>query len=160
MSGITTPPKAWPTRSPRSSPSSTKILLHVSRGVRWDSDHVIILNDDLLGIAQELVRGNYLSRTTSAWIISMPASTAWRLGHRHAQYAARPLCGHAGTGRDPEKLEENGDYTSRLALMEELKTMPAGAVWDYYCARQSVPIGTEWMAEVKKYEANVQSKRK
>jgi len=59
-----------------------------------------------------------------------------------------------------KKLEENGDYTSRLALMEELKTMPAGAVWDYYCAQQDVPVGMDWMVEVKKYEANVQSKRK
>jgi L-rhamnose isomerase len=57
-------------------------------------------------------------------------------------------------------LEAEGDFTSRLALMEELKTMPFSAVWDYYCSQQNVPVGTNWLAEVKKYEANVLSKRK
>ena len=138
-----------------------EILLHVSRGVRWDSDHVIILNDDLLGIAQELVRGNYLARThigLDYFDASINRVAAWVIGMRNM---LRALClamlEPVGTLK---KLEENGDYTSRLALMEELKTMPAGAVWDYYCAQQNVPVGMDWMVEVKKYEANVQSKRK
>jgi len=138
-----------------------EILLHVSRGVRWDSDHVIILNDDLLSIAQELVRGNYLGRThigLDYFDASINRVAAWVIGMRNM---LRALCvamlEPAATLR---KLEETGDYTSRLALMEELKTMPAGAVWDYYCARQNVPVGMEWMAAVKKYEADVQSKRK
>jgi L-rhamnose isomerase len=138
-----------------------EILLHVSRGVRWDSDHVIILNDDLLSIAQELVRGNYLNRThigLDYFDASINRLAAWIIGMRNM---LRALCiAMLEPGGTLRKLEENGDYTSRLALMEELKTLPFGAVWDYYCLEQNVPVGMEWMAEVKKYETNVQSKRK
>jgi len=138
-----------------------EILLHVSRGVRWDSDHVIILNDELLGIAQELVRGNYLGRThigLDYFDASINRVAAWVIGMRNM---LRALCAAMlEPGKMLRKLEENGDYTSRLALMEELKALPFGSVWDYYCAEQNVPVGVEWMAEVKNYEANVLSKRK
>jgi L-rhamnose isomerase len=138
-----------------------EILLHVSRGVRWDSDHVIILNDDLMGIAQELVRGNYLSRThigLDYFDASINRVAAWVIGMRNM---LRALCmAMLEPAATLKKLEDNGDYTGRLALMEELKTMPSGAVWDYYCLRQKVPVGMEWMAAVKKYEAEVQSQRK
>ena len=138
-----------------------EILLHVSRGVRWDSDHVIVLNDDLMGIAWELVRGNYLGRThigLDYFDASINRVAAWVIGMRNMLRAlGMAMLEPGGTLR---KLEEKGDYTSRLALMEELKTMPFGAVWDYYCVQQDVPVGMEWMAEVGKYEAGVQSKRK
>jgi L-rhamnose isomerase len=137
-----------------------EILLHVSRGVRWDSDHVIILNDELLGIAQELVRGKYLGRThigLDYFDASINRVAAWVIGMRNM---LRALCIAL---LEPEKTlrlqEEIGDYTGRLALMEELKTMPSGAVWDFYCAQHGVPVGADWIAKVKKYEAEVQCKR-
>jgi L-rhamnose isomerase len=138
-----------------------EILLHVSRGVRWDSDHVIILNDDLLGIAQELVRGNYLGRThigLDYFDASINRVAAWVIGMRNM---LRALCAAMlEPGSTLKELEECDDFTSRLAVMEELKTMPVGAVWDYYCAQQNVPVSMEWIAAVKKYENDVLSKRK
>ncbi len=138
-----------------------EILLHVSRGVRWDSDHVIILNDDLLTIAQELVRGDYVARThigLDYFDASINRVAAWVIGMRNM---LRALCAAMLEPVETlKKLEKSGDFTSRLALMEELKTMPIGAVWDFYCSQQNVPLGMEWMAKVKKYEKDVQSKRK
>ncbi|MGD1086419.1 MAG: L-rhamnose isomerase [Verrucomicrobiota bacterium] len=138
-----------------------EILLHVSRGVRWDSDHVVILNDDLQAIAQELVRGNYLSRThigLDFFDASINRIAAWVIGARNM---LRALC---IAKLDPvdklKKLELEGDYTSRLALMEETKSLPFAAVWDYYCAQMNAPVGDAWLAEVKKYEKDVLSKRK
>jgi L-rhamnose isomerase len=138
-----------------------EILLHVSRGVRWDSDHVVILNDDLLAIAQELVRGNYLDRThigLDFFDASINRIAAWVIGARNM---IRALL-YAMTEPYPQmqKFEAEGDYTSRLALMEEAKSLPFGAVWDYYCMIQNVPVGMDWLAEVKKYEAEVLSQRK
>jgi L-rhamnose isomerase len=137
-----------------------EILLHVSRGVRWDSDHVVILNDDLLAIAQELVRGNYLSRThigLDYFDASINRVAAWVIGTRNMLRALTIAM------LDPiarlKALELAGDYTSRLALMEESKTLPYSAVWDYYCMQQDVPVGEAWLAEVKKYEKDVLSKR-
>jgi L-rhamnose isomerase len=137
-----------------------EILLHVSRGVRWDSDHVIVLNDDLLAIAQELVRGDYLKRThigLDYFDASINRVAAWTIGMRNM---LRALCIALLEPIDKLKqLELAGDFTSRLALMEETKTLPFAAVWDYYCAQKGVPIGTEWLAAVKQYEEKVLSKR-
>ena len=137
-----------------------EILLHVSRGVRWDSDHVVILNDDLLAIAQELVRGDYLSRThigLDYFDASINRVAAWTIG-------ARNMLRALGLAMlEPvdqfKQLELAGDYTSRLALMEETKSMPFSAVWDYHCLQQGAPIGEQWLVEVKKYEKDVLSKR-
>jgi len=137
-----------------------EILLHVSRGVRWDSDHVVILNDDLQAIAQELVRGDYLRRThigLDFFDASINRIAAWTIGARNM---LRALClamlePHA----QYKRLEREGDYTSRLALMEEAKTLPSGAVWDYHCAKQGVPVGEAWLADVKSYERTVLAKR-
>ena len=141
-------------------PFVDEILLHVSRGVRWDSDHVVILNDDLQAIAQELVRGNYLGRThigLDFFDASINRLAAWTIGTRNMIKALmlamlepyKKLCDY----------EMSGDYTSRLALMEELKTLPYAAVWDYYCQTKNVPVGIAWLDEVKKYEKEVLSKR-
>lgn len=137
-----------------------EILLHVSRGVRWDSDHVVTLTDELLAIAQELVRGGYLSRThlgLDFFDASINRVAAWTIGARNM---LRALCIAL---LDPiaqlKRLELAGDFTSRLALMEEAKTLPFGAVWDYYCLKQDVPVGEAWLAEVKSYEEEVLSKR-
>jgi len=141
-------------------PFVDEILLHVSRGVRWDSDHVIVLNDDLTAIAQELVRGGYLERThvgLDFFDASINRIAAWVIGMRNM---LRALCfALLEPVEQLKKLEAGGDYTSRLALMEELKTMPFAAVWDFYCVQKGVPVGMDWLAEVKKYEADVLSKR-
>jgi L-rhamnose isomerase len=138
-----------------------EILLHVSRGVRWDSDHVVILNDELQAIAQELVRGNFLGRThlgLDYFDASINRVAAWVIGARNL---LRALClAMLEPYAHYKKLEREGDYTSRLALMEEAKTLPFGAVWDYFCAQQNVPVGEAWLERVKLYEKNVLSHRK
>lgn len=138
-----------------------EILLHVSRGVRWDSDHVVTLSDELQAIAQELVRGGYLERThigLDFFDASINRVAAWTIGARNM---IRALC---IAMLDPvaklKQLELAGDYTSRLALMEEARTLPFGAVWDYHCLLQGVPVGDAWLAEVKTYEKDVLSQRK
>ncbi len=138
-----------------------EILLHVSRGVRWDSDHVILLNDDLIAIAQELVRGGYIQRThigLDFFDASINRIAAWVVGMRNM---LRALClAFLEPAEQLKKFEAEGDFTSRLALMEELKTMPFAAVWDFYCVQRGVPVGLDWLAEVKKYEAEILSRRR
>jgi L-rhamnose isomerase len=137
-----------------------EILLHVSRGVRWDSDHVVILSDELEAIAQELVRGNYLNRVhvgLDFFDASINRIAAWVIGTRCMIKALLiALLEPTDTLR---QLEAEGDFTSRLTLLEELKTLPFGAVWDYYCLQSGVPVGEVWLSEVKRYEKEVLSKR-
>ncbi len=137
-----------------------EILLHVSRGVRWDSDHVVILSDELEALAQELVRGDYLNRThigLDFFDASINRIAAWVIGTR-CMLKALLLALLEPTAR-LRQMEAAGDLTSRLAMLEELKTLPFGAVWDYYCAKSNVPPGDAWLNEVKAYEKNVLSKR-
>lgn len=137
-----------------------EIQLHVSRGIRWDSDHVVTLTDELNAIAQELVRGGYLDRThigLDFFDASINRIAAWTIGARNM---LRALClAMLEPYAQYKKFELAGDYTSRLALMEEAKSLPFGAVWDYYCAKKGVPVGDAWLAEVKAYEKDVLSKR-
>jgi L-rhamnose isomerase len=136
------------------------LLLHVSRGVRWDSDHVVTLTDELQAIMQELVRGNYIDRThigLDFFDASINRVAAWTIGTRNALRALllallEPLA-------QLRTFETNGDITSRLALLEEIKGLPFGAVWDYYCLTQNVPVGFAFMDEIKQYEVEVFSKR-
>ena len=140
--------------------SLREILLHVSRGVRWDSDHVVILNDDLRAIAEEIVRGNYLSRVhigLDFFDASINRVAAWVIGTRSMIKAL--LIALLEPAEKLRELEASGDFTGRLALMEELKTLPVGAVWDYYCGTAEVPVGGAWVDEVKGYEKQVLSKR-
>jgi L-rhamnose isomerase len=137
-----------------------EILLHVSRGVRWDSDHVVILTDELEAIAQELVRGDYLSRThigLDYFDASINRVAAWVIGTR-AMIKALLLALVEPTAKLRE-MERGGDFTGRLALLEECKTLPAGAVWDQYCLQQNVPVGPAWLDSVRKYEREVLNKR-
>jgi len=133
-----------------------EILLHVSRGVRWDSDHVVLLNDDLEALSQELVRGNFLERThigLDFFDASINRVAAWTIGTRNMlKSLLKALLEPVKTLR---ALEADGDYTSRLALLEENKTMPFGAVWDYYCESSNVPGGTTWLDQIKTYEKDV-----
>jgi L-rhamnose isomerase len=137
-----------------------EILLHVSRGVRWDSDHVVLLTDDLHAIAQELVRGNFLGRThigLDYFDASINRVAAWVIGTRNMLKAL--LAAMLEPTARLRAMEERRDYTSRLALQEEIKTLPFGAVWDYYCAASGVPVGQDWMTEIEKYESAVLSAR-
>ncbi len=137
-----------------------EILLHVSRGIRWDSDHVVIVDDALLAIAQELVRGNFLERThvgLDYFDASINRVAAWVIGARAMlKVFLIALLEPIETLRE---LERCGDFTSRLAMLEELKTMPYSAVWDYYCLTQDTPIGPAWIGEIKRYENDVLSQR-
>ena len=133
-----------------------EILLHVSRGVRWDSDHVIVLNDDLEAVGQELVRGGYLDRVhigLDYFDASINRVAAWTIGTRNMiKSLLKAMLEPSDTLRT---LEANGDYTARLALLEEVKTLPFGAVWDRYCESSGVPVGGAWLTEIKSYEDQV-----
>lgn len=137
-----------------------EILLHVSRGVRWDSDHVVILSDDLMAIAQEIVRGRYLDRVhigLDFFDASINRVAAWVIGTRCMLKAL--LIALLEPTVMLRAFEEEGDFTSRLAMLEESKALPFGAVWDYYCFKMGVPLSEGWLKEVKRYESDVLSKR-
>jgi L-rhamnose isomerase len=154
-----------PTESVADKLSSTllfldEVLLHVSRGVRWDSDHVVILSDELKALTEEVVRGDYLNRVhlgLDYFDASINRVAAWSVGARCLSKAL--LIALLEPSRQLCENERKGDFTTRLAMLEELKTLPFGAVWDYYCLRQGVPVGTSWLKEVKNYESRVLSKR-
>ncbi|MBN2024872.1 MAG: L-rhamnose isomerase [Pirellulales bacterium] len=137
-----------------------EILLHVSRGIRWDSDHVVTATDDLRAIAEELVRGDYLGRVhigLDFFDASINRIAAWTIGAR-AMIRQLLVALLEPTAR-LRQFEADGDYTSRLAVLEELKTLPFGAMWDYYCLKHDVPVGTAWMMETRQYEKDVLSRR-
>lgn len=137
-----------------------EISLHVSRGVRWDSDHVVTLTDELQALAQELVWGGYLGRTRIGldyFDASINRVAAWVIGTRNMIKAL--LMAMVAPSDKIRKAEIAGDFTSRLALQEEARTLPFAAVWDYYCMKTGVPVGEAWLAEVKQYEKDVLSKR-
>ena len=136
-----------------------EILLHVSRGVRWDSDHVVTMNDDLLAIAREIVANGFEKRVhigLDYFDASINRVAAWTIGTRNMLRAL--LIGLLETPLI-RSAEAAGDFTTRLALQEEARTLPFGAVWDYYCASQNVPVGDAWLAEVKAYEQQVLARR-
>ena len=133
-----------------------EILLHVSRPVRWDSDHVVIYDDELRAIACEIFRGGFTDRVHIGLDFfdgSINRIAAWTIGTRAMQKAM--LYAALEPSAKLRELEEKGDYTSRLALMEELKTLPFSAVWDMYCEKEGVPVRSAWLDEVKAYEKNV-----
>jgi len=138
-----------------------EVLLHVSRGVRWDSDHVVILSDELNYIAEEIVRGGFLNRVRIGldyFDASINRVAAWAIGARNMLKAL--LIALLQPVETLRALELARDFTGRLALMEELKTMPFGAVWDFYCLSKDVSAAADWMNEIKNYERDVTSKRK
>ena len=138
-----------------------ELMLHVSRGVRWDSDHVPIIDDQLRDVAAEIVRCDALDRIHLAldyFDASINRVAAWVVGARATQKALLSAL------LEPYKMlveaEEIGDYTGRLALLEEAKALPLGAVWNKFCDDQDVPSDREWMTEIRRYEKLVQSKRR
>jgi len=137
-----------------------EVLLHVSRGVRWDSDHVVVLSDELEAIAQELVRGDFLSRVhigLDYFDASINRIAAWVIGGRNMLRAL--LLALLEPIDQLRRLELAGDTTGRLALLEEAKGLPFGAVWDYYCLRQGVPVGYAFMDAIRDYERRVLAER-
>jgi L-rhamnose isomerase len=137
-----------------------ELLLHVSRGVRWDSDHVVTLTDELRAIMQEIVRGDYLQRVhigLDFFDASINRLAAWVIGTRGA---LRALLLALLEPRDLLRgYEYEGNFTARLALLEELKSMPFGAVWDIYCQQQGVPVGMAFMDEIRSYETAILAER-
>lgn len=136
-----------------------RIALHITRGIRWDSDHVVAYDDETKEMMKEVVRCNALDRVflaTDYFDASINRVAAWAVGMRNARKAILSACLAPASIRD---AEHKGDLTSRLALMEERKTLPFGAIWDYYCMKQDAGVGTDWLAKVKQYETDVLSKR-
>jgi L-rhamnose isomerase len=138
-----------------------EVLLHVTRPIRWDSDHVVTLNEEIQLIASEIIRGNYLNRVhigLDYFDASVNRIGAYVVGARAVKKA------FLNAMLEPVKLlrdyEEAGKYFERLALLEELKTKPFGAVWDYYCRVEKVPVGTDYINEIQQYEQQVLAKRR
>jgi L-rhamnose isomerase len=138
-----------------------QILLHVSRGVRWDSDHVVVMSDDLRAIAEEIVRGGFLHRVhigLDYFDASINRVAAWVIGAR-AMLRALLIALLEPTAKLRE-FEVAGDFTARLAMLEEVKMLPCGAVWDAYCLKQNVPPGLGWLDDIKHYERTVLTERR
>mgnify|MGYP000269628796 CR=1 FL=1 len=137
-----------------------EVLLHVTRPVRWDSDHVVTLNEEVQLIASEIVRNNFFSRVNVGldfFDASINRIGAYVIGTRAAQKAF--LIAALEPASDLLKFEEDGELFERLAMLEELKTMPFGAVWNYYCLTEGVPAGADYISEIQKYEQEVLSNR-
>ncbi|MRI31513.1 L-rhamnose isomerase [Endozoicomonas sp. OPT23] len=137
-----------------------EVLLHVSRPIRWDSDHVVLLDDETQAIANEIIRGNFLNRVhigLDFFDASINRIAAWTIGTRNMKKALLKAL------LEPvdrlKQAELDSDFTSRLALLEEQKSLPWNAVWDYYCMSRDVPVGEQWLQEVKQYEREVLSNR-
>lgn len=136
------------------------VLLHVSRPVRWDSDHVVAFDDETKAIMEELVRLGKLQDTyiaTDFFDASINRIAAWVIGMRNTRKAM--LYALLQPNDEMKKLEADGDVTARLAYTQEFKAAPFSLVWDYYCNKTNKGVGLDWLDEVRKYETDVLSKR-
>ena len=135
-------------------------MLHVSRPIRWDSDHVVILNDELMDLSRELVRCNTLNRVhigLDYFDATINRIGAYVIGIRATQKALlQALLEPSATLQAYEAKEQ---LFQRLALQEELKSMPWNAVWDMFCLKNNVPVGENYLTDIEKYEAEVTNKR-
>lgn len=137
-----------------------QVLLHISRGVRWDSDHVVTLNDETQAMVQEVVRGKLLDRVhlgLDFFDASINRVAAWVVGSRNVLRAA--LIALLEPTALLREAEVAGDYTARLILLEELKAMPWAAVWEYFCLQHDVPVGMQVLAEIRAYETTELAQR-
>ena len=137
-----------------------EVLLHVSRPVRWDSDHVVTFDDELNSIMQQIIRGDVADKVHIGLDFfdgSINRVAAWVIGTRNTRKALLKAL------LEPvEKLKEielDGNYTKRLALLEELKSYPFSAVWDYYCLKNDIPLRESWLNEVERYEGEILNQR-
>jgi L-rhamnose isomerase len=138
-----------------------ELLLHVSRGVRWDSDHVAIFDDPTREVMQEVVRCGALNRVHIALDYfdgSVDRVGAWVAGARATLKSI--LYALLEPSEDLAELESSGQYLARFTLLEELKAMPFGAVWDYHCIKNTVPAGGEWLHKVRKHTLDTSRKRR
>ena len=136
------------------------LMLHVSRPVRWDSDHVVIMDDELQDIAKELVRNDLLDKTVIGldfFDATINRIAAWVIGSRNTQKAL--LKALLEPTDDLKAMENHFDFTGRLAYTEELKDFPYADVWNYFCLQNKVPVGLDWLDDVRQYEKEVLSKR-
>ncbi|MDU6443470.1 MAG: L-rhamnose isomerase [Streptococcus sp.] len=139
---------------------SKRLMLHVSRPVRWDSDHVVIMDDELQEITKEIVRNDLLDRTAIGLDFfdgTINRIAAWVVGTRNTQKAL--LKAMLEPTQDLKDMENQFDFTSRLVLTEELKDFPYSDVWNYFCFKNNVPVGFDWFKEVKDYEAKILAER-
>jgi L-rhamnose isomerase len=137
-----------------------EIMLHVSRPIRWDSDHVTIMNDDTLDLAKEIVRCDALDRVNIGldyFDASINRIGAYVIGSRATQKCFLQALLEPLTVL--RKYEADGKYFERLALLEESKVLPWNAVWDMFCLKNDVPVGEDFIANIQQYEQEVTSKR-
>ena len=137
-----------------------KIALHVTRGVRWDSDHVVLFDDETKEIAKEIVRNDALDRVLLAldfFDASINRISAWVVGMRNMQKAL--LYALVTPNKRFKELQDTNQFTELMAMQEEMKTCPFGDVWNYFCEKNNVPVKGDWLAEVKRYEKEVLSQR-
>jgi len=137
-----------------------KMALHVTRGVRWDSDHVVLFDDETKELCKEIVRCDGLDKVFIAldyFDASINRVSAWVTGFRNLQKAL--LFALLEPTAELKKLQDEGNWTKLMVMLEEEKTMPFGEIWDEYCRVCGKPADGEWFAEIEKYEAEVQSKR-
>ena len=137
-----------------------KIALHVTRPVRWDSDHVVTFDDETREIAKEIVRNGALDRVFIAldyFDASINRTAAWVIGARNLHKAL--LYALLSPNATLAEYQKNADFTKMLAVTEEVKTLPFGIVWDAYCEAAGVPVGSAWLDEIDEYEREVLSKR-
>lgn len=135
-----------------------KIALHITRGVRWDSDHVVLLDDEIKEIAKEIVRNNATDKVMIGldyFDASINRLSAWVTGHRAMQKALlyALLINHD----ELRSLQDNADFTALMVKQEEYKTLPFGAVWQEYLKRQN--LSEDYLSEIKKYEVKVLKER-
>lgn len=137
-----------------------KVALHVTRPIRWDSDHVVLLDDETKEIAKEIVRNDALDRVfigLDFFDASINRISAWTVGMRNMQKAL--LCALLTPNKKFAELQFEGKFTELMAMQEELKMYPVGDVWNYFCQENEVPVREEWFKEVQRYEEEVLAKR-
>jgi L-rhamnose isomerase len=142
-------------------PFGKGLMLHVSRPIRWDSDHVVILDEATTRIGETLVRNDLLDKTfigMDFFDATINRVAAMVIGARSTLKSL--LLGMLSPIDTLKDAESTGDFTTRLAVTEEMKSYPFGAVWEFYCQQQNVPAGTEWLTEVKDYEQKILTERK
>lgn len=141
-------------------PFIPELMLHISRGVRWDSDHVVIVSNELIQLAEEIIRSNSLDKIHLAldyFDASINRIGAWVIGVRAVQKSL--LYALLQPWEILKEYEEKGQYFQRLAFLEELKTLPYGSIWDYFCLTNNVPIGDNWIKEIENYERETLKRR-
>lgn len=141
-------------------PFIPELMLHISRGIRWDSDHVVILSDELIQLAEEIVRSKAMDRIylgLDYFDASINRVGAWVIGTRAVQKSL--LYALLQPWETLREYEENGQYFQRLAFLENLKTLPWVSIWDHFCLTNNVPVGYSWIKEIENYEETILKKR-